>query len=238
MNVDVTFTPEEIETSEITEKSILVVDILRATSTITTAIANGATFIIPVNSPQEAFTLSQKYDGKVKIGGEVGGKRIDGFHLGNSPSEYTPSAIKDSPIVFRTTNGTRAINACKSSHHLAIGSFLNQTAVCHHLSQLGDDIIIACSGKKGRLGLEDTVFAGACVYNLSQMANIDKTDSAIASEILYKSFKSNILKMLQDCEHGRYLISIGLGDDLALCAKVDTTKVVPIYKNGKIILKQ
>ena len=235
LNVDVAFIPEEVRTSEISNKAILIVDILRATSTIITAIANGALFLIPVNTPQEAFILYEKYNREPLLGGEVDGKRIEGFHLGNSVSEYSDSVVKDKPIIIRTTNGTRAVNVCSSARHLVIGSFFNQSSCCHFLSQLGSDILIVCSGKEGKFGIEDAVFAGACVNKLSQIARIDKSDSAIAVEMLYQHCKSNILKVLRDSEHGRYLISIGLGDDLTLCSQVDTITVVPIYHNGKII---
>ncbi|HGJ65194.1 TPA: 2-phosphosulfolactate phosphatase [bacterium] len=233
MNVDVAFAPEEVNNLEITEKSILIVDILRATSTITTAIANGSAFIIPVNTPKEAFDLYKEYDGNTILGGEVDGKRVNGFHLGNSLSEYTESVVKDNQIIFRTTNGTKAINAFISSKNLVIGSFLNQTAVCNHLLKLGNDILIVCSGKEGRFGMEDAVFAGACVSSFGE--NISKTDSAVAVEILYQAFKTDILQMLRDSEHGRYLINIGLEDDLYLCSQVDITTVIPIYEDGKII---
>ena len=235
MNVDVTFAPEEVNTPEIIEKSILIVDILRATSTITTAIANGASFIIPVNTPEEAFKLYKEHYEKTILGGEVEGKRAEGFHLGNSLSEYTPSVVKDKRIIFRTTNGTKAINTCISAKHLAIGSFLNQTTVCKHLLKLVNDILIVCSGEEGKFGMEDTVFAGACVHSLSQSNSINKTDTAIAAETLYQAFKTNILQMLQNSEHGRYLVSIGLENDLFLCSKIDTTTAIPIYKDGRII---
>lgn len=234
MNVDIAFTPEEVNTSEIIDKSALVVDILRATSTITTAISNGASFIIPVNSPDEAFTLSSKSDIEYILGGEVDGKHIKGFHLGNSLSEYTPSVVKNKPIIFRTTNGTRTINKCLSSWHLVIGCFLNLTSVCQYLLKLEKDILIVCSGKEGKFGMEDAVFAGACVSKLSQFADINKTDAAVAVEMLYQVYRTDILEMLRNAEHGRYLISIGLEDDLSLCAQIDIANIVPIYKDGKI----
>lgn len=234
MNVDINFAPEEVNTSEITDKSILVVDILRATSTITTAISNGASFIIPINNPDEAFVLSSKSDIEYILGGEVDGKRIKGFHLGNSLSEYTPSIVKNKPIIFRTTNGTKAINKCLSSRHLAIGCFLNLTSACQYLLKLEKDILIVCSGKEGKFGMEDSVFAGACVSKLSQFTDINKTDAAVAVEMLYQACRTDILKMLRNAEHGKYLISIGLEDDLALCAQIDITNVVPICKDGKI----
>ena len=237
LNIDVAFIPEEVCVSEISDKAVLIVDVLRATSTITTAIANGASFLIPVNTPAEAFALNEKLNREPLLGGEVDGKLIEGFHLGNSVSEYTASKVKNKPIIIRTTNGTRAINVCSSAHHLIIGCFLNQSSCCHFLSQLRSDILIVCSGKEGKFGIEDVVFAGACVNIISQIvtSEINKSDSAVASEMLYQHCKPDILQMLRNSEHGRYLIDIGLGDDLVLCAQVNTTNAVPIYFDGKII---
>jgi 2-phosphosulfolactate phosphatase len=237
LNIDVAFIPEEVCVSEIRDKAVLIVDILRATSTITTAIANGASFIIPVNTPSEAFSLYEKFNREPILGGEVDGKLIKGFHLGNSVTEYTESVVKNKPIIIRTTNGTRAVNLCSSAHYMVIGCFLNQSSCCRFLSKLGSDILIVCSGKEGKFGIEDVVFAGACVNTISRsVTSINKSDSAVAAEMLYQYCKSDILQMLRNSEHGRYLTDIGLGDDLALCAQVDTTTAVPIYRDGKIIM--
>jgi 2-phosphosulfolactate phosphatase len=235
LKIDVAFVPEEVRPSEITDKSVLIVDILRATSTITTAIANGASYLIPVNTPKEAFELYEQLDRNAILGGEVNGKRIDGFDLGNSASEYISAVVADKPIIIRTTNGTRTINVCPSALNLVIGCFLNKTSCCRYLMGLGCDILIVCSGKEGSFGIEDAVFAGACINILhQQMPNIEKTDSALACEMMYLQCKSDILGLLCKSEHGKYLIDIGLGDDLTLCAKEDTTTVVPIYHDGKI----
>lgn len=236
LSVDVAFVPEEVCVSDIGDKAVLIVDILRATSTITTAIANGASFLMPVNTPAEAFNLYEKFNKEPLLGGEVEGKLIKGFHLGNSVTEYTESVVKNKPIIIRTTNGTRAVNVCSSAHYLVIGCFLNQSSCCRFLSKLGSNILIVCSGKEGKFGIEDVVFAGACVNTISQsVTEINKSDSAVAAEMLYQHCKSDILQMLRNSEHGRYLIDIGLGNDLALCAQVDTTTAVPIYRDGKII---
>lgn len=236
LKIDIAFTPETVNPLNIYDKSVLIVDILRATSTITTAIENGASYLIPVNTPEEAFKLYEQLSKDAILGGEIEGKRINGFHLGNSISEYTSPIIKDKAIIMRTTNGTRAINVCKSAKSLIIGCFLNKTACCCYLSELSCDILIVCSGKEGNFGIEDAVFAGACVNILGQlMSNIERTDSALACEMLYQQSKSNILDLLRKSEHGKYLISIGLGDDLVLCAREDISTVVPIYSDGKII---
>lgn len=234
--IDIAFTPEAVNSLNIRDKSVLIVDILRATSTITIAIENGASNIIPVNTPEEAFKLYEQLNKNAILGGEIEGKRINGFHLGNSISEYTSSVVKDKIIIMRTTNGTRAINTCKLAKNLIIGCFLNKTACCRYLSELGYDILIVCSGKEGNFGIEDAVFAGACVNILGQlMSNIEKTDSALACEMMYQQSKSDILGLLRKSEHGKYLMEIGLEHDLILCAREDVSTAVPIYSDGKII---
>lgn len=238
LKVDVAFTPEAVNPLNICDKSVLIVDILRATSTITTAIENGASYLIPVNTPEEAFKLYEQLNKNAILGGEIEGKRINGFHLGNSVSEYISPIVKNKAIIMRTTNGTRAINACRSAKNLIIGCFLNKTACCRYLTELNYDILIVCSGKEGNFGIEDAVFAGVCVNVLGQlMSNIERTDSALACEMIYQQAKSDILDLLRKSEHGKYLIGIGLEDDLVLCAREDTSTVVPIYLDGKIIDK-
>ena len=123
-----------------------------------------------------------------------------------------------------------------------MGCFLNRQAVCDYIvssflknEQPQRDIAIVCSGKEGNIGIEDLVFAGLCVDTLKSQIGIKLTDAAKIACLLYEHYSTDILKMLFDCEHGRYLASIGLAEDLEFCAQIDVTNVVPIGRKGKIV---
>ena len=237
--IDVVFTPEMATYVDLSGKIALVVDILRASSTITMALTNGARTVLPVLTPEDAFA---KYrDESSLLCGERLGKKIEGFHLGNSPREYHPEIVRDKQLIFTTTNGTRALHACSNAAELLMGSFSNRRAVCDYLIQSIStpiskrNIVIMCSGKEGNIGIEDLVFAGLCVNNLKSQMDLELTDSAKIACLLYEHYSMDILGMLFDCEHGRYLDSIGLAEDLEFCAQMDVTDVIPIGHEGKLV---
>lgn len=229
-SIDVVFTSDLLPFSDLTGKTVVVTDILRATTTITFAVANGATAITPVLTPEDAFRLAVEQPNTL-IGGERGGVKIDGFNLGNSPREYTQAVVSDRKIVLTTTNGTRTLQACHAAERVFVGSFLNLRAIVNRLAQVEGELIIACSGREGRFCTEDTVFAGACVAALGKT---QLTDAAEAAKILYQTHRDDLLGMLRNCYHGRYLASIGLGEDLEFCAQMDFVDVVPGLVDGKI----
>jgi len=247
IHVDVLFIPEMTTNIDFSGKIILVVDILRASSTITMALANGAQSVLPVLTPEYAFakyrskSSSTIPNGDFLLCGERHGKKINGFHLGNSPREYHPEIVRDKKLIFTTTNGTRALHACSNAAELLMGSFLNRRVVCDYLVQSIStpiskrNIVIMCSGKEGNIGMEDLVFAGLCVNNLKSQMDLELTDAAKIACLLYEHSSTDILGMLFDCEHGRYLDSIGLSEDLEFCAQMDVTNVIPISREGKLV---
>lgn len=230
-SIDVVFTPDLLPFSDLTGKTVVVTDILRATTTITFAIANGAAAITPVLTPEDAFRLAANQP-KVLIGGERGGVKVDGFDLGNSPREYTEAVVSDQQIVLTTTNGTRTLQACRAAERVLVGSFLNLRATVNRLAQVEGELVIACSGREGGFCTEDTVFAGACVAALEET---QLTDAAETARILYHAHRDDLLGMLKNCYHGRSLASIGLGEDLEFCAQIDLVDVVPHLVDGQII---
>jgi len=237
VRIDVVFIPEMAAYVDLSGKIALVVDILRASSTITMALANGARCVLPVLTPENAF--AEYHDESFLLCGERHGRRIEGFHLGNSPLEYRPEIVRDKKLIFTTTNGTRAFHACSNAAELLMGCFLNKQGVCDYLVQSKlwtsqRDIAIVCAGKEGNVGIEDLVFAGLCVYTLKAKIDVELTDAAKIACLLYEYYSTDILRMLFDCEHGRYLASIGLAEDLEFCAQIDVTNVIPIGREGKL----
>ena len=229
-SIDVVFTPDLLPFSDLTGKTVVVTDILRATTTITFAVANGATAITPVLTPEDAFRLAADQPNTL-IGGERGGLKVNGFDLGNSPREYTEAVVSDRQIVLTTTNGTRTLQACCAAERILVGSFLNLRAIVNRLAQVEGELVLACSGREGGFCTEDTVFAGACVAALraTQM-----TDAAETAKILYQTHHDDLPRMLKNCYHGQRLASIGLGEDLEFCAQIDIVDVVPYLVDGRI----
>lgn len=217
---------------------MVVIDSLRATSTMITAFENGCAGFIPVSTIEEARNLALTLqDPNILLGGERRAKPLEGFHVGNSPRDYCSDKIQGKIVVMTTTNGTRALVASRGAAEVFIGAFLNLSAVCLRLKESGRDILIACSGEKNLFCLEDFVCGGAMVACLEKSGiPLILSDAARAAKILYDHFSPDICGMLEDSEWGQYLECIGLGEDVRVCAQIDSSKVVPVYRDGKVFL--
>jgi len=236
-SINVLLVPKEINHTELSGKIIVVIDILRASSTIVTALARGCRGLIPIFSPDKVKEKSKGFaKEEVLLGGERKGKKIKGFDLGNSPREYTEELVKDKIIIFSTTNGVKTLEMAKNAFKIVIGSFLNLQAVCDYCYNFQEDIIIVCAGKDGNFSLEDSVCAGMLINSLKKnLPGVFRgTDANIAVQILYKKYGNNILGVLKKSQHGKYLESIGLGRDLEFCSTLDAFNIVPIFENRVI----
>lgn len=231
------FTPEEIKNTELAGKLVVIIDVLRASSTIVTALANGCRGFIPILSPDKAKKKAQEFQNeRVLLGGEREGIKIEGFDLGNSPREYKKEVAKGKTIIFSTTNGVKTLEMVKGAHRIIIGSFLNLQAVCDYCTNYKGDISIICAGRKGKFSLEDTACAGMMVNSLRDVFPGDhqEIDANLTAQLLYVKFGNNILEILRKSQHGRYLESIGLGEDLKFCSQMDLFHIVPIFRDGII----
>ena len=231
------FTPEEIKNTELAGKLVVIIDVLRASSTIVTALANGCRGFIPILSPDKAKKKAQEFEKeRVLLGGEREGIKIEGFDLGNSPREYKKEVAKGKTIIFSTTNGVKTLEMVKGAHRIIIGSFLNLQAVCDYCTNYKGDISIICAGRKGKFSLEDTACAGMMVNSLRDVFPGDhqEIDANLTAQLLYVKFGNNILEILRKSQHGRYLESIGLGEDLKFCSQLDLFHIVPIFRDGII----
>ena len=236
-NLEVVFTPEEIKDRRLTDKLIVVIDILRASSTIVTALSNGCIGFIPIFSPELAEKKAHEFSKeKVLLGGERKGKKITGFNLGNSPREYQKEMVEGKMIIFSTTNGVKTLEMVKEGSQIIVGSFLNLQATSDYCSNFPGDVILVCAGREGGFSLEDSVCAGMLINSLRGVSlhPSREMDSNITAQVLYEKFGSNILKMLQKCYHGRYLESIGLREDLEFCSQTNLFSIVPVFKDGII----
>jgi len=236
MKIDVLFSPVQADELFFTGKTTVVIDVLRASSTIITALSNGAKEIVPVGTIEFAVKVSGGiFGGQTLLGGERNTKKIEGFALGNSPFEYSKEIVNGKSIVFYSTNGSRAIVKAKYSANLFVCSFNNLMALAKHLKKLNESVIILCAGNNNFFSLEDSVCAGMLVSNLlTNNKKVSLTDSSTSALTLFKSFGKNILRMLSESEHGRLLIDNGFQDDLKACAELDNTEVIPFYSEGAL----
>ncbi|WP_282039946.1 2-phosphosulfolactate phosphatase [Saccharicrinis aurantiacus] len=235
MNVDVISSAREIFPDKVENKTVVVIDVLRATSVMTTALANGAKQIIPVLHPEDAFEV-QKEMGKenVVLGGEREAVPIEGFDFGNSPFSYSPEIIKDKTLVITTTNGTRAIINSKGASKLYVGAFLNDRAIVEAVT--GDEeVVLVASGSHDHFTMEDSLCAGKIAYHLQQNG-AHLSDVAIAMATLYEQNKDDIHALGSKGKHYKRLTGLGATEDLEYCYKSDVLDVVPVYtKEGTLI---
>jgi len=236
-NLETLFIPEEIKNIELAGKLVVIIDVLRASSTIVTALANGCRGFIPILSPDHAKKKAQQFEkDMVLLGGEREGIKIESFDLGNSPKEYKREAVKDKIIIFSTTNGVKTLEMVKGAYRIIIGSFLNLQAVCNYCTNYKGNVLIICAGKEGNFSLEDTACAGMLIDSLKNVFSdtCQESDANLTARLLYKKFDNNILKILRKSQHGRYLESIGLSEDLKFCSQLDFFHIVPIFRDGII----
>ena len=236
MKLDILFSPVHADELFFTGKTTVVIDVLRASTTIVAALTNGAKEVVPVGTVEFAVKVSGgMFGGQTLLGGERNTKKIEGFALGNSPSEYTREIVGGKTIVFYSTNGSRAIVKAKYSANLFICSFNNLKALAVHLKKLGKDVTILCSGNNNFFSLEDSVCAGMLVSELvNEKKKVSLTDSSAGALTLFKSLGKNILKMLSESEHGQLLIKNGYKDDLQDCAELNSTDIIPFYSGSAL----
>jgi len=244
MKIDVSFNSLDLDELQLRDKNVVVIDVLRSSTTITVALNNGAREIIPVESIENAVKISGSLFGDVTLrGGERNGKMIQGFNLGNSPLEYSEATVKGKSIIFCTTNGSVAMYRSRFARHLAIGSFVNVSTVIDFIRGINSDFLLICAGRANafsNFSLEDAICAGMIIRKLleDKSLTVELTDSSLGAQALQKAYGRSILKMLKNTEHGRYLIEIGFGEDIKLCANVDSVPVLPVLSGNVIRLRK
>ena len=212
------------------------IDVLRSSSTIATALLCGAREIVPVSSPAEAGELAQKYGrAATLLCGERDGKRIEGFDLGNSPSEYTAEQVSGRTLIFSSTNGSPVMVRARLSDRVLIGGFNNFSAVVESVAAAGKSVAILCSGSLEKFAIEDFVCGGKFVSALlGRMNGAQLNDAARAAAVLHDHMDGSLSAVLRESTHGKYLASIGFEQDLDYCAQVDSQPVIPTLLEGKI----
>lgn len=241
MRVDVVFGPAAVPPAEWHGRVVVVIDVLRASTTIATALANGARMIIPFDSAEEAVTRSKSFErDDVLLAGERRMATIPGFDLGNSPREFTRATVEGRTILFTTSNGTAALLAVQGAREVVVGSFVNFSAVAALLRAAArDDVDLAllCAGSDRHFSLEDAVCAGGFVRALGPgMANATLSDAAQAALVLDREYAADLGALMATATHGKALVEAGYAGDVAECAMVDAHAVVPVYAERQITL--
>ncbi len=238
MNIDVYATQSGVADKEIKDRVVVVVDVLRATSVVVTAINNRCRDIIPVIEIEEAVNMSKNYDREhVLLAGERNAQKTDGFDLSNSPLEYTEDVIEGKTIILTTTNGTRAIKKCGDARDILIGSMLNARAVADALTKVGGDVAIICAGTEGKFSLDDIMASGLIIHEvLNSNTDVKLNDLGLVCRELYNTYGNNIHDILKDTYHYNQLLKAGFKEDIDYCLKENVIDKVPRYMDGIIKL--
>ena len=229
-SIDVCLSPDLIHKYELSGKIVVIVDILRATSCITTGVAVGVKRILPVSSVEKCREMKSR---GYYTAGERGGQKVEGFDIGNSPFSYMEPRFKGSDIAITTTNGTVAIEKSSDAQIMIIGSFLNISAVADYVKSFDIDIIIICAGWKGHVSIEDTLFAGALAEKL-ETSHTSADDSVLLSKSLYQKEKEDLLGYVENAGHAKRLKKFNVTKDVEFCLSMDIYDVVPIVRDGII----
>ncbi|MCR5713745.1 MAG: 2-phosphosulfolactate phosphatase [Bacteroidales bacterium] len=211
--------------------TVVVVDILRATTAICAAFMNGAQAVIPVGS---VASLRRYVGTGCLIAGERGGIRLPFADFDNAPEAFTPEQVAGRRIAYSTTNGTQAIRLASACHQVYIGSYFNYTALCDRLVREGRDVLLLCAGWRGRFSLEDTLFAGAVVVRLQQEGFDVSCDAALAASGLWTAASEDLPASVRKSSHAARLRQLGLATTIDYCHTFDRTGVVPHYADGEL----
>jgi 2-phosphosulfolactate phosphatase len=226
---------------DIRERTVVVIDTLRATSTIVEALTAGAREVVPAAAADEAVQIAHRLGtDRTLLCGERGARKISGFHLGNSPREYTPEVVAGKTLVLTTTNGTGALLRCRTAARVLIGSLLNAGAVARAVSGAGE-VTILCAGTNGGLSLEDVITAGAIVDEIASAAGVELNgdDGARAAQLLFGLASSDLAGTIGSTDHGKILRTLGMEDDILFCSRLNYyASVVPELTGSTIRLRE
>lgn len=235
--LNTSLSPALLHLYDLSNSVVVIIDVFRATSTIASALYNGAKCVIPVDSVPKAIEISKSIGGIAA--GERDGMIAEGLQHGNSPLEYGREFIENQTLVLTTTNGTRLLQMAldKGADTIISGSFPNLSAVCDYLMAEKKNVVLGCAGWKDRFNLEDTLFAGAVISRLKKDFTIH-CDSSLMAESMYSKHKSNLAGFAPRLTHYHRLVErFGLIEDIKFCLTADLANVLPLYKEGKLTAK-
>jgi len=230
--VQVCLTPALLHLHPLEGHVVVVIDILRATSSITYGLENGAEAIIPVAQVEDCLG----YAGKgYLLAAERNGEVVAGFDFGNSPFSYTAEKVQGKTVVLTTTNGTKALHLARErAAQVVIGAFLNLTVLVQWLREQEKNVVLLCAGWKDQFNLEDTLFAGAVVHALrDDFVHFD--DACVAAEDMYRVAKDDLRGYLKKSSHSHRLAQLNIEEDVQFCLRQDMCSVIPVLQGEKLV---
>ena len=234
--IEVCLTPALLDLYTIDHSIVVVIDLLRATSSMVYGIDNGAGAIIPVAQVEDCLN----YDGKgYLLAAERNGEVVEGYDFGNSPFSYTAEKVKGKTVVLTTTNGTKALHMARSrASQVVIGAFLNLQSLCDWLRTQEKDVLLLCAGWKDQFNLEDTLFAGAVVSHLRKhFVHFD--DASVAAEDLYMLAKDDLRAYVGKSSHSHRMVALNIGEDVKFCLQLNICQAIPVLVGDALVaLKQ
>jgi len=239
VRIDVHFGTQLPAAGDVAGRLVVVIDVLRASTVIATALDHGARAVVPLESPDEAVTRARSFSREdVLLTGERRMLAISGFDLGNSPREFSREVVEGKSILMTTTNGTAALLAVSGARDVVVASYVNFTAVLTMLRAAlrgGTDVAIVCAGSERRFSLEDAACAGRFVHHLLKgRSEAESNDAALAAALLHGRYGDNLAKLFATASHGKALAAAGFSDDLLACAAIDAHPVIPVYQDRQI----
>lgn len=239
MRVEVFFGIQTVTAADIANRVVAVIDVLRASTSITIALANDAKNVIPFDSSEEAVNRSKSFErSEVRLAGERRMLAIPGFDLGNSPREFTRDAVEGKTILMSTTNGTATLAGVTGARDVLVASYVNLSAVLAMLRSAlrgGTEVVLICAGRERQFALEDAACAGRYARAIvRRVPEVEVNDATQACMLLDRKYGDNIQRLFHDSAHGKALIEAGFEEDLPMCAAVDSYSVVPVYQDRQI----
>lgn len=238
MNVELYLTPAPFVEANLENKVVVVIDVLRSSTSICAALMAGAKGVIPTDGPGEAGELRSKLGGEnTVLAGERDGIRIDNFELGNSPSEFTKESVDGKFVIMTTTNGTAMFKKTAKSSAVLAGGLVNASKIAEKMAASEKDMIIACSGREGNFSIEDTLCGGLLIDLLSSKYKVEHklNDAAMIAFQLYQKNVSNLRETIEKGEHAQFLTSLGYQQDVSMATLIDSMPVRPVLKDGRLI---
>jgi 2-phosphosulfolactate phosphatase len=235
-SLNTVLSPSLLNLYDISDSTVVIIDVLRATSTIAAALYNGAKSVIPVDSVAGCIKLGKQME--VITAGERDGKIAEGLQYGNTPLQYSADFIKGKTLVLTTTNGTKLLHVALAANANAIitGSFCNISSVCDYLVKKKSNVVLACAAWKNRVNIEDTLFAGAVVNRIKLHFDMN-CDASMIAESLYLQANGDLLNFMKEknASHYHRLMNYGLLEDIKFCLTEDNANVLSLYSGGRLI---
>ena len=228
--------PRLLDIYDVKNSVVVIIDVFRATSTIATALYNGASKVIPVDAVDKCIAIGNATSNSITAG-ERDGKVIEGLQYGNSPAEYPRQFIEGKTLVLTTTNGTKLLHMAlaNGASDIVTGSFPNLEAVSSYLIKQKKNVFLGCSAWKDRFNLEDTLFAGAVIEQVKEYFTIH-CDGSLIAEQMYQLHKNDMYSFARKTTHWHRLSKFGLEKDLEYCVTPNVANVLPLYKDGNLIV--